>query len=213
MGYFNLRPWKKAPELPAKTVEPEVPPTSILLRRAEEYQQMVADVLEAGASEDELPIAEPVANGVVEMWSIDRGDHFEHLSQRHLDQAGLSFEAARHSALEQLREAARGLRIEGGDGRFRVSYPDNPDLCASFILVADEWLDTSSLLGEAVYAVGTRTLLHVCGSEDAAAVGGMIQIAETFYEAGLSDPKNNGMPLTPRPLVMQDGVLADFTEE
>ncbi|HCG45499.1 hypothetical protein [Corynebacterium flavescens] len=44
-------------------------------------------------------------------------------------------------------------------------------------------------------------------------VGGMIQIAETFYEAGLSDPKNNGMPLTPRPLVMQDGVLADFTEE
>lgn len=186
MGYFNLRPWKKAPELPAKTVEPEVPPTSILLRRAEEYQQMVADVLEAGASEDELPIAEPVANGVVEMWSIDRGDHFEHLSQRHLDQAGLSF---------------------------RVSYPDDPDLCASFILVADEWLDTSSLLGEAVYAVGTRTLLHVCGSEDAAAVGGMIQIAETFYEEGLSDPKNNGMPLTPRPLVMQDGVLADFTEE
>lgn len=141
MGYFNLRPWKKAPELPAKTVEPGVPPTSILLRRAEEYQQMVADVLEAGASEDELPIAEPVANGVVEMWSIDRGDHFEHLSQRHLDQAGLSF---------------------------RVSYPDDPDLCASFILVADEWLDTSSLLGEAVYAVGTRTLLHVCGSEDAA---------------------------------------------
>lgn len=168
MGYFNLRPWKKAPELPAKTVEPEVPPTSILLRRAEEYQQMVADVLEAGASEDELPIAEPVANGVVEMWSIDRGDHFEHLSQRHLDQAGLSFEAVRHSALEQLREAAKGLRIEGGDGRFRVSYPDDPDLCASFILVADEWLDTSSLLGEAVYAVGTRTLLHVCGSEDAA---------------------------------------------
>ncbi|QOC29952.1 hypothetical protein IC744_06360 [Microbacterium hominis] len=103
-----------------------------------------------------------------------------------------------------------GLLTEGGAGQFRLHLRSEPDLTASFMLVADSWLDLDRIDGPRVFAAGTRAFLHVCGANDRDAVEGLRHIAETSHHDGLADPQTFGRALTPTLQTLQSNRLVPF---
>lgn len=186
------------------------PAIEIVMRRSEELQSVVDTLRSVGAEEADIPLAEPVISGVVTLLGLDEGGHFSDLSANSLSRMRLTPELARTGALARLRQSVTHLQIDGGGGRFRVSYPDNPDLTASFMLIADGWLSGDSVAGDPVFAAGNRVSLHVCGSEDTEALAGLREIAATFYRDSVADPGAHGRPLTPSLLTVRDGVVVEF---
>ena len=170
------------------------PAIEIVMRRSEELQSVVDTLRSVGAEEADIPLAEPVISGVVTLLGLDEGGHFSDLSANSLSRMRLTPELARTGALARLRQSVTHLQIDGGGGRFRVSYPDNPDLTASFMLIADGWLSGDSVAGDPVFAAGNRVSLHVCGSEDTEALAGLREIAATFYRDSVADPGARASP-------------------
>lgn len=186
------------------------PPIDLLLRRAEDMAANVELLRAKGAETTDLPIMEAVVEGVVATLGLDTPDSFtllsESLLRRHRLQPGL----ARAGALARLRHASTDLVSEGGAGRYRVQYPENRDLTASFALVADEWLKAELLDGEPVLAIATRVSIHLCGANDTDSVRELAELAQEMYQAGVEDPEANGRPITPRLLTLSDGKLVFF---
>jgi len=135
------------------------------------------------------------------------------MSENSLRTKGLTHEIARKGAMFRLRAATANLQVEGGGGRYRVTYPDNMDLSASFMLIPEDWLDMSDIKGTPVFAVGTRISIHVCGSEDHASIAGMRDIAKVMYAESTEDPAANGPPLSPELLTFSEGRIVPFIAE
>lgn len=186
------------------------PPIDVLLRDSDSMGQTAQTLRDAGASDADLPVSREVADGVLEVLGLDTGQSFHIMSDAALQAEGLTYDLARRGAMARLRAAVPALHIEGGGGRYRVAFPDDLDMSASFILVHDEWLDPDALAGDPVFAVGTRVSIHVCGSEDHESLGGMQEIAEVMHAESLQDPAANGRPLTPTLLTYRDGKLEPF---
>lgn len=186
------------------------PAIDLLLRSSEDMARRVDELRSMGVDDADLPVTESLIDGVVSTFGIDQQDSYTLLSDSMLRNERLRPAMARTGALARLRHASRHLKFEGGAGRFRINYAENLDLTASFLLVADEWLASDKLNGDPVFAIGTRISIHVCGSGDAESLTGLAQIAESMYNDSVQDPVNNGRPLTPRLLTINNGQLAFF---
>ena len=186
------------------------PAIDLLLRSSEDMERRVDELRSMGVDNADLPVVEPLVDGVVATFGIEQRDSYTLLSDSMLRNERLRPAMARTGALTRLRQASQYLKLEGGAGRLRVKYEENLDLTASFLLVADEWLASDKFDGEPVFAIGTRVSIHVCGSGDAESLAGLAQIAETIYHDSVQDPVNNGRPVTPRLLTIRDGELAFF---
>ncbi|KJL30312.1 hypothetical protein RS83_01062 [Microbacterium oxydans] len=187
-----------------------LPPIEVLLRSTEDLDAIIATLRLAGQTAADLPIIEQVAPGVATTLVLDEGDRFSTLTESALARMRLTPPLARSGAWARLRQACSGLRIDGSDGRYRLTFPANPDMAASFALVTDTWLNKDALRGTPVMAVGNRTALHVCGSADEEGISALRDIAEASYRQSVSAPAEHGQPITPRLLTTVGGALVDF---
>ncbi|MEM6274981.1 MAG: hypothetical protein AAF735_07040 [Myxococcota bacterium] len=186
------------------------PDLDFLLRDTHWFQAVRKTLQNSGAPDDNIPVVEHLTNDVVQVFGLDAGDRYTILSPADLRRYGMGLQITRAGALARLRQAVPDLLIEGGSGRFRVSYPENPDLSASFMLVHGDWLDPNELNGDPVFAVGRRISLHACGSRDRESLEGMREIAQVMYAESVNDPYGNGKPLTKELLTMKDDKLVPF---
>jgi len=163
------------------------PPIDILLRDVVGIEQGNQQLLDAGAGAINLPIVQNITEDFVEFLGLDIGTSRSIMSEDNLRREGLTYELARKGAMARLRAAVAGLNVEGGGGRYRVTYPQDLDLSASFILISEDWLDLNDIKGDPVFAVGTRVSIHVCGSEDFESLAGLREIAEVMYAEGVEE--------------------------
>ncbi len=188
-----------------------LPQIDLLLRSRQATEVLFEALVQAGAPEDQFPYTDEVGPDIVSVLSVDHGDRYLDISGQVLEQMGISPQEITAEALERLRQAAPSLSVEGGGGRYRISFPENPDLTASFMLVANSWVPEGMVQGDPVFAAGSRVMLHLCGSDDADALVGLSRIAQTHYQESLEDPVSNGRPLSPKLLTPRDGKLQKFS--
>lgn len=193
---------------PASGTTTPFPPIDLLLRSTGDLQRMNSALAARGAGDADLPLSESVVPGVVSTLGLDQGDRFVTLTASHLAEMGITRELAESGARARLRTAASGLQIEGSGGRFRLHLPSNPDLTASFMLIADAWLTSVAIDGDPIFAVGSRAFLHVCGSKDREAMDGLRAIATTMHRDSTADPQGLGQPLTPDLLLLRENRLS-----
>ncbi|WP_341367857.1 hypothetical protein [Yoonia sp. BS5-3] len=203
MGLLDIFKRKPKAEAPSTQID-------ILLRDTDSLAATVETLRNAGAGDADIPVTRPVVDGVVEVLALNAGPSFQLMSSAHLDQQGLSYDAARDIAMARLRAAAADLTVEGGGGRYRARFTPDLDLSASFLLTTETWLDLDALDGPPVFAVGTRVSIHACGANDPDSVAGMKEIAAVMHAESVADPVANGRPLTPQLLTIKGGVLGPF---
>ena len=122
-------------------------PVDLLLRSATDVRSTAETLRAAGASDADLPWTHEVLPGVVAVLGIDEHHGLSILSERIMADLRLDPEMAYAEALARLSRAATGWKVEGGGGRYRVRYLGDPDLTASFMLIAHEWIGADAISG------------------------------------------------------------------
>jgi len=137
----------------------------------------------------ERPHAIPLAEGLYLTYAIDPGPSWEVIG---VDAAAAygDADALRATALGNLR--GRGdIRLQGGDGRFQLTVPDEMDLGGSVVLDPDRWRAAIPLDGDLVVAIPTRIGVYVCGADDAASIADLRALAPQLFDQA------DGKPVSP----------------
>ncbi len=196
----------------------DFPPLYPMMHRIEDIERTWRELSAAGEHSQAAPFTYRVTSDVCFTLSLDLGDQWVMVSREMLSSIGLDMNAARQGAIVLLYDASRRMVIsEAGitsvpsegliklgaspqpdalPGVFRIDFPEDPDLTASFMLNAGDWLREGILNGTPVFSAGTRDVLYVCGSGDRRAVEHLRRLTGKHYFAGLDDPEEHGQPLS-----------------
>lgn len=181
------------------------PPIDFLLQAKTEVKNLIDDFPTMNVDSDHDPLTEPVTEGIIAAFRLAGETTSPLLTRQSIGAMSLTPELVRAGSLARLRQASKDLTIEGGNGRFRITYPNVPDLAASFLTIADTWLNTDPLNGSPVIAVGDRRFVHICGSHDKEALEGLREIAGNYFQTSFENQEMRVNALTPHPLTFGQG--------
>ena len=136
---------------------------------------------------DNWPIAIPYTDGLFITYAIDPGPGWEIVSAAH---GFCNHDELFPIAIKNLRN--RGdIHIEGGNGRFRLTVPEERTLSASVVLDLSRWRHAIPISGDLVIAVPTRIKVLLCAADDKSSVSELTDMAKSRFEAA------EGKPISP----------------
>lgn len=146
-----------------------------VLKTRDWHEVALEQVRSLGGEEPIAFIVEPLAGDLVLTYVVDTPESMNFLSPDEARQCGLEDRDALHAqAMENLRRRLPDLEVNGG-GRYLARLDRNYD--ASMVLLFGQWRDRIEVNGEPVFAIAARDELMVCGSEDAASLSSLRDIA------------------------------------
>jgi len=184
MGLFS-RP-KKAAQPQSATPTPEELVVPLLSGQAWKNASEESLSKIAGFPAGNTPFTLQVADGLYATYATDPGPSWEFVD---IDSV------ARFGSAEQLHRVAIGnlrrrgdIRVEGGNGRFALTVPDELDLTASILLDPERWRPAVTIPGDLIVAAPTRLSVWVCAADDADSVAELVSAASHGFENGEGKP-------------------------
>jgi len=153
-----------------------------------------------GVSSPPQPVNEPLTAWFAKSLVVDAPTHMSLVNQDEVERWGQTSDELFTLGLEKLTNA-KPAHFACSDGVFRGLWNDDYD--SSRILVKGIF-DDLPINGDAVVCIPNRLTLLVADSADPAAVTRMIKQAEEIVRT-IARPQN------PAPLLVQDGVVSDYT--
>ena len=140
---------------------------------------------------EELPMVyEKYNDELYVFYGVDDGDSIGSLSTSDFEELGMSIEALRELALNNL---ANTLEIEAQADEHLIFLTADGNYEASLILLTDIWTkENFPVEGEIVIGVPARDVLVVCGSEDTEGLAKLESVISDIYSGGdhiISDKK------------------------
>ena len=187
MGLFSKLKKTKQPQPTAPTapaVEELVVPLLAGQAWKDATDQKLAQIADFPAGS--TPYSVEIADGLYATYAADPGPTWEFVSLDSVGNFGGS-EQLHRTAIENLRR--RGdIRVEGGNGRFAITVPDELDLTASVLLDPERWRAAVTIPGDLIVAAPTRLSVWVCGADDADSVDKLLAAASHGFENGEGKP-------------------------
>jgi len=132
------------------------------------------------------PFSRQLAEGLYATYAADPGPTWEFISADSVGEFG-GAEQLHRIAVDNLRR--RGdIRVEGGNGRFALTVPDEMDLTASILLDAERWRAAVAIPGDLVVAAPTRLSVWVCSAEDTESIDKLVSAAANGFANGEGKP-------------------------
>ncbi|MEI3843901.1 MULTISPECIES: hypothetical protein [unclassified Microbacterium] len=149
------------------------------------------------------PFSREIAQGLYAAYAVDPGPSWEIVDVESVERFG-GADALHRVALANLRR--RGdIRLEGDNGRYALTVPDNLDLTASILLDPARWRAAIPASGDLVVAAPTRLSVWVCSIDDRESVEKLASAAIHGFENG------EGKPVSPDLFRLSDTSLSRFT--
>ncbi|MFE2772824.1 hypothetical protein [Microbacterium resistens] len=148
------------------------------------------------------PFSRQIAEGLYAAYAVDPGPSWEIVDVESVERFG-GADALHRVALANLRR--RGdIRLEGDNGRYALTVPDNLDLTASILLDPARWRAAIPTAGDLVVAAPTRLSVWVCSIDDGDSVEKLVSAAAHSFENG------EGKPVSPDLFRLSDTSLSRY---
>lgn len=187
MGLFSRKKKEAAPSS-AATVPPSELVVPLIAGRAwmEANEETFSRI--PGFPDEARPFATSISEELWVTYAVDPEGTWELVQGGQVADFG-GADALHSTALRNMvARVGSDLAIEGGNGRFRLHTPSEPDLACSLVLTPELWLSEIDLTGAAIVCAPTRVELLVCGSDDADSVQELRNFATELFEEARGKP-------------------------
>lgn len=187
MGLFSRKKKETAPSAvatapPSELVVPLIAGRAWMEANEETFSRI------PGFPDEARPFATPISEELWVTYAVDPEGTWEMIQGGQVGDFG-GADALHAAALRNLvGRVGSDVAIEGGNGRFRLHTPTEPDLACSLLLAPDLWLSELALTGSAIVCAPTRVELLVCGSDDEDSLQELRTFATELFEEARGKP-------------------------
>jgi len=137
-------------------------------------------LIENGLPESHLELMEPIVGDLYLTYAVDRGNMFEMLTPRHLEEFKISSKNLKPLAEENFRKNVPSVNLQKYGSFYNVQTGQNAEAC---LIIDDNFWTTEAkkLKGSLVASVPHRDHLMFCDSDDVDAINGLKEFTAQIY--------------------------------
>lgn len=165
-------------------------------------QSWLAEI--GSTAERPLVVFDPLNDDLIVVYAEDAPNSVSFFSPSDFERTGIDRQGLRKLAGDNLVQIVPKIERRGEDGVYQINA--GGDLETSFIAIGDTWSRESfAVKGDFVFAVPSRGVLYVTGSDDEAGVKSVRDLARTRYRGA-------ALKISPKLFVLRAGELAVLPE-